>query len=168
MWVQIQSFFGQRLANAFANNGDLFVNAVDNLTGSSDLISIRSRGTSQRPFTRVEDLKLAAEDSFRAKENELQSELRDTERKLTALQSAKTKGKASETLLSPDEQEELSSFLQKRAAIRTELRQVRRGLDQQIDALETRVKLIDIALVPFLVTVSALAFAWWRRKRRGA
>ena len=165
MWVQMQPFFGQRLASAFANNGDLFVNAVDNLTGSSDLISIRGRGTSQRPFTRIDAMKRAAEDRFRDKETQLQKELKDTETKLLAMQTGKAKG--AETILSPEQQEELSSFLQKRADIRTQLRQVRRGLDEQIDALGTRIKLVDIGLMPLLVTLGALAFAWWRRRRRG-
>jgi ABC-type uncharacterized transport system involved in gliding motility auxiliary subunit len=165
MWVQMQPFFGQRLTSAFANNGDLFVNAVDNLTGSSDLISIRGRGTSQRPFTRIDAMKRAAEDRFRDKETQLQKELKDTETKLLAMQTGKAKG--AETILSPEQQEELSSFLQKRADIRTQLRQVRRGLDEQIDALGTRIKLVDIGLMPLLVTLGALAFAWWRRRRRG-
>jgi ABC-type uncharacterized transport system involved in gliding motility auxiliary subunit len=166
MWVQVQPFFGQRLTSAFANNGDLFVNAVDNLTGSSDLISIRGRGTSQRPFTRIDDMKRAAEDSFRDKEAQLQNELKDTEAKLLALQTGKAKG--TETILSPEQQEELSSFLQKRADIRKQLRQVRRGLDERIDALGTRIKLVDIGLMPLLVTLAALAFAWWKRRGRAA
>lgn len=77
LWVKTQNFFGQKLLNAFANNGDFFVNTVDNLTGSSDLISIRGRGTSNRPFTRVEELKQAADDRFRVKERELRQELTD-------------------------------------------------------------------------------------------
>ena len=166
LWLQVQPFLGQPLVNAFANNGDLFVNAVDNLTGSSDLISIRGRGTSQRPFTRVEDMKRVAEDSFRGKEAELQDELQQTEHKVLALQNEKTKG--NETILSPEQQEELSSFVQKRADIRKQLRQVRRGLDEQIDALGNRIKLIDIGLMPVLVTLAALGFAWWRRRRRSA
>ena len=85
LWVQIQPFFGQKLMNAFANNGDFFVNSVDNLTGSSDLISIRGRATSQRPFTTVEDMRRAAEESFRGKEKELQQKLSDTEKKLAEL-----------------------------------------------------------------------------------
>ncbi len=89
MWVQIQPFFGQSIMNAFANNGDFAVNALDNMAGSSDLISIRGRATSQRPFSTVEALKRSADDRFRAKEQELQKELSDTERKLTELQSAK-------------------------------------------------------------------------------
>src|SRR5262249_34504168 len=43
MWVQIRPFFGQKIMNAFANNGDFAVNALDTMAGSSDLISIRGR-----------------------------------------------------------------------------------------------------------------------------
>ena len=166
MWVQVQSFFGQKLMNAFANNGDFFVNAVDNLTGSSDLISIRGRATSQRPFTTVEDMKRAAEDSFRDKEHELQQQLNDTERKLTELQSGKSKG--TEMILSPEQQAELTSFQQKKVEIRKQLRQVRHSLDERIESLGARLKFIDIGLMPILITIAALAFALSKRRRRAA
>ena len=162
----MQPFFGQRVINAFANNGDFFINAADNLTGSEDLISIRGSATSQRPFTKVEDMKRAAEDSFRDKENILQAQLKDTERRLSSLQTAKTQG--DEAMLSPEQQKELSSFVSKRADIRKQLRQVRRGLDEQLEALGTRIKLIDIGLIPLLVTVAALVFAWWKRQPKVA
>jgi len=166
LWVQIQPFFGQKIMNAFANNGDFFVNAVDNLTGSSDLISIRGRATSQRPFTTVEDMKRAAEENFRGKEQELQQQLNDTERKLTELQSGKSKG--NEMILSPEQQAELQSFQQKKVDIRKQLRQVRRSLDERIESLGTRLKLVDIGLMPLLITLAALAFAIWKRRRRTA
>jgi ABC-type uncharacterized transport system involved in gliding motility auxiliary subunit len=166
LWVQIQPFFGQKIMNAFANNGDFFVNAVDNLTGSSDLISIRGRATSQRPFTTVEDMKRAAEESFRDKEQELQKQLSDTERKLTELQSGKSKG--SEMILSPEQQAELTSFQQTKVDIRKQLRQVRRGLDERIESLGGRLKFANIGLMPLLITLAALAFAAWKRRRRAA
>jgi ABC-type uncharacterized transport system involved in gliding motility auxiliary subunit len=166
LWVQIQPFFGQKLMNAFANNGDFFINSVDNLTGSSDLISIRGRATSQRPFTTVEDMRRAAEESFRGKEKELQQKLSDTEKKLGELQSGKSKDQ--EMILSPEQHAELQSFLDQKVEIRKELRQVRRGLDDKIESLGTRLKLVNIGLVPLLITLLALGFAWWKRQRRAA
>ncbi|HSE12044.1 MAG TPA: hypothetical protein VLB69_05355, partial [Rudaea sp.] len=166
LWVQIQPFFGQKLMNAFANNGDFFVNSVDNLTGSSDLISIRGRATSQRPFTTVDDMRRAAEESFHGKEKELQQKLSDTEKKLADLQSGKSKDQ--EMILSPEQRAELQRFLDQKVEIRKELRQVRRGLDDKIDALGTRLKLVNIGLMPLLITLLALGFAWWKRQRRAA
>ena len=164
MWVQIRAFFGQQIMNAFANNGDLAVNALDNLAGSGDLISIRGRATSQRPFTTVEALKRNADERFRAKEQELQTELSDTERKLTELQSAKSQDQAQ--ILSPEQKAELDNFLKRKLEIRKQLRQVRAHLDAEIESLGTRLKFINIVLMPLLVTLAALAFAWWRSRRR--
>lgn len=164
LWVRTQNFFGQKLLNAFANNGDFFVNTVDNLTGSSDLISIRGRGTSNRPFTRVEELKQVADDRFRAKERELQQELTDTERRLAELQSGKSKDQR--FVLSPEQQKELDIFLKHKLEIRKALREVRRQLDADIDALGSWLKFINIALVPILLTLGALGFLGWKAKRR--
>jgi ABC-type uncharacterized transport system involved in gliding motility auxiliary subunit len=165
MWAQVQNFFGQKVLNAFANNGDLVINAVDNLAGDSDLISIRGRATSQRPFTKVEELKRQADDSFREKEQKLQRELSDTERKLTELQSAKSQDQA--MVLSPEQKAELENFLKRKVEIRKELRDVRRQLDADIERLGTRLKFINILLVPLLLVIAALGFASLRRRRQG-
>jgi ABC-type uncharacterized transport system involved in gliding motility auxiliary subunit len=166
MWVQVRPFFGQKVMNAFANNGDFAVNSLDTMAGSGDLISIRGRATSQRPFTTVEALKRSADERFRQKEQELQKELSDTERKLTELQSAKSQDQAQ--ILSPEQKSELENFLKRKLEIRKELRQVRRSLDAEIESLGTRLKLVNIVLMPLLVTFAALAFAWWRNQRRRA
>ncbi|WP_333687916.1 GldG family protein [Methylococcus capsulatus] len=166
LWVRSSNFFGRKLLTTFAGNGDLFVNAVDNLAGSSDLISIRGRGTSARPFTKVEELKAAADDRFRSKERELQQELGETERKLAELQRGKT---GDDTfVLSPAQRKELDDFLRRKLEIRKELREVRRQLDADIDALGARLKFIDIALVPLLLTLGTLGFIAWNARREKA
>jgi ABC-type uncharacterized transport system involved in gliding motility auxiliary subunit len=164
LWVQFTPFVGQKIANAFANNGDFAVNALDNMAGSSDLISVRGRATSQRPFTTVEAIKRNADERFRSKEQELQQELSETERKLTELQSGKTQDQAQ--ILSPEQKSELDNFLKRKLEIRKELRGVRRQLDAEIETLGTKLKLINIVLIPVLLTLAALAFAWWRGQRR--
>jgi ABC-type uncharacterized transport system involved in gliding motility auxiliary subunit len=164
MWVRVQNFFGQKMMNAFANNGDFFVNAVDNLTGSTDLISIRGRATSQRPFTKVEELKQAADDRFRDKERELQKELTDTERKLAELQTGKSRDEA--LVLSPEQKAGLEQFLKRKLEIRKELREVRRQLDSDIEALGAWLKFINIALIPLLLTLGAVGYVWWNARQR--
>lgn len=164
LWVQVQSFFGQRLLNAFANNGDFAVNVVDNMSGSSDLLSIRGRATAQRSFTRVESLRRQAEAQFRDKEQELQAQLAETEQRLLELQDAKHGEDA--LIISAEQQAEIDRFLERKLEIRRELRAVRRSLDADIDALGTRLKLINIVLVPALLTLAALAFAVRRSRRR--
>lgn len=164
LWVQVQQFFGQRLLNAFANNGDFVINAVDNLVGSAELIAVRTRARSARPFTRVEDIRRRAEDRFRIKEQELQAELTETERQLAELQRARAD--QGSTMLSSEQQAALQRFQQEKLRIRTELRQVRRQLDADIQSLGARLKLLNIIGMPLVLTVAAAGFAWWRARRR--
>ncbi len=162
MWVQVQNFFGQQLANAFASNGAFVVNALENLVGSSDLIAVRSRASFTRPFTRVDALRASAEAEFRETEQRLQSELADTEQRLRDLQS--TREDAGNLLLSPEQQAEIDRFVDQRATIRQDLRAVQRNLDRNIERLGTLLKIINIGLVPLLLTVFVL-LAVWRRNR---
>jgi ABC-type uncharacterized transport system involved in gliding motility auxiliary subunit len=164
LWVRTQNFFGQRVAQAWANNGDLVANALDNLAGSSDLISVRGRATFTRPFERVEALRRSAEDKFRETEKQLESELQATEEKLTTLQSKRNDKSA--VILSPEQEAELDRFQQEKVRIRKELRSVRLGLDQDITRLGTVLKVVNIVLVPLAFALIALAIGFWRRKRR--
>jgi ABC-type uncharacterized transport system involved in gliding motility auxiliary subunit len=165
LWVRRQNFFGQRLASAFANNGDFVLNTLDNLAGSSDLISVRGRAAFTRPFERVENLRVAAEERFRAKEQELEAELRATEEKLTQLESGRNEESA--LILTPEQQNELERFQQEKLRVRQELRNVRLELDRDIRGLGTTLKLLNIVIVPVvLAAVALLAVALRNRRRR--
>jgi ABC-type uncharacterized transport system involved in gliding motility auxiliary subunit len=161
-WVRRQQFFGDTLLEPFAGNGDFVINAIDNLMGNADLISVRSRDVSNRPFTLVDSLRRQAEADLRAKEQQLEAELAETEQRLTELQRAR--GDTDLAVLTPEQQAELDRFSERRLEIRKELRQVRRQLDEEIEALGTRVKMINIGLMPALVTAFALFVAWRRRQ----
>lgn len=166
LWVQVQNFFGQQIANAFASNGAFVINALENLAGSSELIGVRSRASFTRPFTRVEALRADAEARFRATEERLQRELDETERRLGELQSARED--TGNILLTPEQQAEIDRFIDQRASIRQELRAVQRGLDRDIDRLGTVLKIINIALVPLLLTGFVLVYVWRRNRRTKA
>lgn len=162
LWVQSQDFFGQRVHTAFANNGDFVVNALDNLLGSGDLISIRSRATFQRPFSRVQDLRREADARFRSAEQRLQAELQETEIRLGELQSSRADQGAQ--ILSPEQQAEIERFQARRLQLRKELRQVQRGLDRDIERLGSLLKVLNITVVPLFVTGAGLLLVMLRRR----
>lgn len=163
LWIRSQNFFGQRMAQAFAANGDFVFNAIDNLAGSNDLISIRGRANFVRPFTRVEQIKIKAEDRFRAKEKELEEQLRATEQKLTDLSNKNDPSSA--LILTPEQEAEIERFRDEKLRIRKELREVRHGLDKDIESLGRTVRIVNIGLVPLLLSILALAAVAWRRRR---
>ncbi|MDF5808560.1 Gldg family protein [Pseudomonas aeruginosa] len=163
MWVQVQDFFGQRVPQPWADNGALVVNALDNLSGTDALISVRSRGRFSRPFVVVERLQREAETSFRQKEEQLEQRLADTEQQLAALQQGADPEKAVE--LTPEQQATVRQYMQEKLRIRKELREVQYQLNADIDALGRTLQLVNIALVPSLLTVGVLLGWLWRRRR---
>jgi ABC-type uncharacterized transport system involved in gliding motility auxiliary subunit len=164
MWVSERTIFGQRIPQALAGNGDLVMNALDNLGGSSDLISVRGRATFSRPFERVEALRRNADDRLRATEQQLQQELRDTEEKLGQLQSKRTD--KSSVLLTPEQAREVEQFQQRKKEIRQQLRAVRAGLDSDIQHLGNWIKVLNIIIIPVIFALAALLTFVWRRQQR--
>jgi ABC-type uncharacterized transport system involved in gliding motility auxiliary subunit len=164
MWVQTREVFGQRVAQAFANNGDFVANILDNLSGSSALISVRGRATFSRPFERVEALRRRADDRLRSKALELQGELQQTQTKLTELQSKRND--QSSLVLSPAQEAELKRFVAEKARVRKELRETQRGLDVDIDRLESWLKFLNIAIAPLCVVIAGVIILSVRRRRR--
>jgi ABC-type uncharacterized transport system involved in gliding motility auxiliary subunit len=163
MWLRQQNLFGQRYAVAWANNGDFVANALDNLAGSSDLISVRGRQSFFRPFTRVDDLRQRADRQLRVKEQELNRELQETDQKLQQLQAGRA-DQGSFTL-TPEQEAEINRFQQERARVRKELRDVRRSLDVGINRMGTVLKIINIGLIPVILIVIAIVIAIRRRQR---
>ncbi|NND64993.1 MAG: hypothetical protein HKM24_03415 [Gammaproteobacteria bacterium] len=164
LWVSVNQFFGQRLARMFANNGAFFINSLDNFVGSKDLIGVRGRKTFQRPFKVVENLRSEAEEAFRATEERLQNELRETETKLTELQSQRS-GEDNLMIMTAQQSAEIKRFQDRQAEVRKELRKVRHSLNKDIEALGKNLKVINIGLVPLLLTLFAVWFLGGRSKR---
>jgi ABC-type uncharacterized transport system involved in gliding motility auxiliary subunit len=136
---------------------------VDYFAGSQDLISIRSRGKFTRPFEVVQDLRREAESKYLASAERLQLELSETERQLTDLEAQK---ESEGTLLLNAEQEAaLARFQDEKLRIRKELRDVRHRLDQDIEQLGTNLKLLNILLLPVLLTLMMAAWVWVRLRR---
>ncbi|MGJ8669131.1 MAG: GldG family protein [Oceanococcus sp.] len=160
-WVQVQNFLGQQIASPFAGNGDLLVNAVDNLLGSSDVIGIKGRAGYSRPFTLVEDMKREADARFRQTEEGLQAKLRETETKLSELQAQNNEGNL--LTLSPEQQAEVELFRDEQLKTRKALREVRHNLNKDIDRLEATLKFVNIGLVPLLLLLLALLMGLTRR-----
>lgn len=161
-WVQTANFFGQTILQPFANNGDFLINAIDNLSGSSALLSVRGRGKYQRPFEVVEALTVEAEARFREQEQRLQQELEQTEAQLAQLQSAQSDNGA--LVLTPEQEAAIEEFMAQKLTIRKELREVRHQLDKDIESLGSWLKVLNIAVFPLLLTLLlALVARMWRK-----
>jgi len=108
-------------------------------------------------------LRASADERFRAKEQELESQLRTTEDKLTALQARRNDRSA--VILTPEQEQEIARFQQEKLKIRKDLRSVRAGLDADITHLGSTIKVLNIIVVPLIFALAALAIGLHRRRR---
>ncbi|MDA1369266.1 MAG: GldG family protein [Proteobacteria bacterium] len=164
LWVQVAQFLGRRIPQPFANNGDLIINSLDNLSGSADLVSIRSRGRYSRPFTRVLDLQREADDRLRTEEAELLDRLAETEASLAELNQTEDGQPLGQ--ITPEIQAEIDRFNQELLDTRRRLRDVQYQLTEDIERLGTNLKAINIALIPVLLTLLVLLAHYLRVQRR--
>ena len=149
-------------------NGNLnFIeSSVEMLAGDSNLISIRSRASANRPFLVVNQMEAAAEQRYQSKIDELENSIAQTKQKLAALQNSNPSDQ--KTVLSPQQQAEIKKFQENEAKLDKELKQVRKDLRQEIDSLQNTLKWINIAAMPLLVTLAGLGFAIFKRQSRAA
>jgi ABC-type uncharacterized transport system involved in gliding motility auxiliary subunit len=165
-WVRLQNLYGRQVGMPFADNAAFVLNAVENLTGSGDLISLRTRAAADRPFTVVKKLQEQAQAKFQQQQQALQQKLTDTQERLRSLQQgggAKTGNAAG---LSAEQQHELIRFQHEMMDTRAKLREVQRNLRSKIDELGDWLAFVNIALVPLLVALFAIVLAVLRRRRR--
>jgi len=156
LWVQVQNFFGQRIMQPWADNGALAQNMVEQYLGSNNLITIRSRGRFARPFEVVQDLEQQAQSKFYENEQALQRQLEETEQRMAELETQREK----DTLtLSPEQEATLNGFQQEKLRIRKALRDVRHELDKDIESLGSWLKILNIAIIPVILTLLLLLLA---------
>lgn len=168
-WVQVQSDGTDRVAQPFADNAKFILSAIDNLMGSDDLISLRARERADRPFVVVDNLRRAADRQFLAEQERLKAKIAETEQRLAALQTDGTNGGgAPDASSDPNAQEEVARFRTELLESRKALRDVERNLRRNIERLASEVRFVNIALMPILIAILALALAIVRHRRRKA
>ena len=164
LWVQVAQFMGQRIPQPYANNGDFVINALDNLSGGADLVSIRSRGRYSRPFERVVKLQREADDRLRTEEAALLERLAETEGQLAALNT--DEGGQLLGQLTPEIQTEIDRFNAELLDTRRSLRDVQFQLTADIEALGSNLKWFNTVAIPLLLTVIALFMSLTRARHR--
>ena len=162
-WISKQDIFGRNSITAIADNGRMVVNSIESMSGGKNLIGLRGRGTSNRPFLVIEDLQKKAELSFREKQMSLQNELQITEDKLKKIQDNNSNSVDSKT---SEQNIAIEDFQNKIFSIRKQLREVQRQLNADIDQLENNIKLLNIWLMPFIVVILYFIIKYIAEKKR--
>lgn len=156
-----ESFFAKIIVG---DNSALLLNAIEDLTGSSDLISIRSRGNFRRPFIVVDEIERQAEAETAEEEAKINAEIAGFQKELrTILASAK------------EGEEEIigSSILQKKSGLELKIHQAQRQLRQvkmkrreRIEHLGNILRNFNILAAPVVILIIAITLGVRRGVRK--
>ena len=162
-YLSQQNLLGFTISNIFNDNLNFMLNTSEMLTGNPALISIRSRGTFERPFTRVQELERKAQDRWLDQEQALVRQVEETNQKLRMLE--QQKDTAQRAILSEEQEQEITRFQEEKLKINKELKTVRRNLRAEIERLGATVKFVNIFLVPLLIGMGGIVYAITRRRK---
>lgn len=164
-WQSEQRLGNETLALPTSDNANLILNLIDTMSGTNALLGLRSKGQASRPFAEVQNIRKASEARFRTKQVEL---LKKRDETLKKLKDVRTSGNDGQVVLTEEQQEAIQQFRGELIRIRAELREVQFQLNKDIDALETRVKVWNIAAIPAVIAILAIiiGFIRYRRRRR--
>jgi ABC-type uncharacterized transport system involved in gliding motility auxiliary subunit len=165
--AQVQNFFGQKVITPRFGNLTFVQSLVEKLSGDSNLISVRSRATVNRPFTLVQKMEAAAQEEYRGKIKALTDSQQEIERKLTELVQQKG-GTGQQVILPPEQQKEIENFRKQQVETSKHLKQIRKEFRQEIDSLQNRLKAINLLAMPAAVALCGITIAVFKRKRTAA
>ena len=162
--VDIQEVFGRKVVVPSNGNLALAIGMVEQLAAGNDLISLRSRAASFRPLTVVRELEAEAQKQYFGRIQSLEEEKQKTQQRLAELQKSQGAGAKAAQILSPEQQAELERFKKTYIETNLALKELRKNLRQDAEALVFWTKVTNIALMPLLVALAGLLIALLRRK----
>jgi len=165
-YARVQNFFGQRIMVPFSQNLTFVQNLIEQMGGDQDLITIRSRATAARPFTKMRELQSKAEERFASKIKELEKSEQELNQKISELMQGKQPGQ--QLILSEDAKKDWQEVQKKRVEVSKTLRQERRNLRKDIDSLQTSLKWTNILVMPLAVAGVGIALAVIKRRKTAA
>ena len=154
-------FFGKMIVG---DNSALLLNTIDDLSGSSDLISIRSRGNFRRPFHVVNRIEREAEEQTAAEMEALELAISGYNSELQKIVASAKEG---------EEEVVGSAIIQQRRALERKIyeaerqkRKIRMKRRERIDALGRRLQRANTLAAPAVILLVAVVLGLRRSIRR--
>jgi ABC-type uncharacterized transport system involved in gliding motility auxiliary subunit len=162
--VDVQEVFGRKIVVPSNGNLAFALGMVEQFAAGDELISLRSRAASFRPLTVVRELEAEAQKEYFGRIQALEEEKQKTQARLQELQKAQGGAAKGAQILSPEQQAELERFKKTYAETNLALKELRKNLRQDAEALVFWTKVANIALMPLLVALLGLCIALIRRR----
>ena len=163
--VDVQDVFGRKVVVPSNGNLAFALGMVEQFAAGDELISLRSRAASFRPLTVVRELEAEAQKEYFGRIQALEEEKQKTQARLQELQKAQGAGAAKGAqILSAEQQAELERFKKTYIETNLALKELRKNLRQDAEALVFWTKVANIAFMPLLVALLGLLIAFLRKR----
>ena len=166
-WADMRIEGDQQVPTPFANNADFLVNALDTLAGGEELMGLRARRESSRPFELVAQIRREAERRYRSKERELIDRINETQDDVDSLL-AREGAVVGTDVLSTKERKRIDTLRRGIVSMRRELRGVQHALREDIEQLDAMLKFLNIGAMPIVLALLSLLAILVQRVRRKA
>ncbi len=155
------SFFGKMVVG---DNSALVLNAIDDLSGSGDLVSIRSRGNFKRPFVVVDEIERQAEEETREEVAKINAQILGFQSELQSILASAKKGQE-EVIGSTILQKQRDLELKQRRAQR-QLNEVRLNKRERIEHLGNVLRGFNMLMAPAIILIIAIVLGVCRSVRK--
>ncbi len=160
---QVRTVYGQ--VTVPKNDNFVFAqNLVDQLAGDEALVSIRGRGAVRRPFLVVNRMLAVAEKNYQSEIERYEKSLDETRIKIGEIQTPRSRDQ--KFILSPEQKDTLAKFKAQERDTGKKLKDVRKALRRDIERLELKLKVANLAAMPILVALAGLLVAIIRKRRK--
>lgn len=159
-------FGGMAMAQPVNQNLAFALNAIDQVAGDSNLVQIRSRGSSRRPFTRINEIETEANDNIQGEIDKLEAERNEAQQRINELQA--NKDPKQQFMMSPAQAAELKSFRESNVAANKRIRELKKEARKDINSTLATIKWMNILLVPIVVFFVGIFVAVIRKAKTSA
>lgn len=160
--VQVFQFGGMRGYQPLNDNLAFVLNAMDFLAGSPDLLAVRTKGSAIRTFEVVEEMQLVAQERYEEQLVERETRLQEVQSRLREL--SEQTSAAGQFVAGPEIQAAIDEFRLEEAAIRSELREIRKSLREDVERLDLTLAVLNISIMPLLLALAGVLYFQWRKQ----
>lgn len=147
---------------AVDGNLPMFLNTVEILSGGGDLLQVRSRASTRRPFAKMDELRENVEKKFRPSLTQKQAEMDKIAADMGPLRVKNGQ------LVDPAQIKKLQELMDKQTQIKREIREIKKDQNKDIDFTQNIITLLNVFGVPLLVVAVGLTLAIRRRAATAA
>ena len=155
------AFFGKMVVG---DNSALVLNTIDDLSGSGDLVSIRSRGNFKRPFVVVDEIERQAEEGTRKEVAKINAQIAGFQSELQDILAKAKEGQESVIGSSIIEAQREIELKQRRA--QKQLNEVKLKKREQLEHLGNVLRGFNMLMTPAVILVIAIVLGIRRSVRK--